>query len=173
LAGRGKWWLLVGLVAALLGIVAIGAAGFGLWYARQPHILNANGPTPRLQFEVEPPNGQSVEALANIEAELDTDRNVMPAYWDTSTSANQNYGVRAGSVELYFRTSRGLLVLKFPNGEDRLFKPRLPANPMQPKYRQWSDWQMPDYIARPNSQPSRQSGGADCQIRYRVDYQER
>ena len=45
---------------------------------RQPHILNAHGPTPLLEFEVKPPDGRSVESLAEVEAELDTDRNVMP-----------------------------------------------------------------------------------------------
>ena len=68
-------WLLAGLIAVCFAIVAIAASGFGLWYAGQPHILNINGPTPLLEFEVKPPEGQSVESLAGVEPELDTDRN--------------------------------------------------------------------------------------------------
>src|SRR5437867_11194420 len=44
-------WLFVGFITVCLSIVAIAAAGFGLWYMRQPHILNAHGPTPLLEFE--------------------------------------------------------------------------------------------------------------------------
>jgi len=78
-----------------LSIIAIAVAGFGLWYM----ILNANGPTPSLEFEVKPPDGQSVESLADVEVELDTDRNVMPAYWHKDVT--ENAGVRSGYVEVY------------------------------------------------------------------------
>jgi hypothetical protein len=168
--GLRSWWLFIGTLAAFAGIIAIGAAGFGAWYSAQPHILNTNGPTPMLQFEIKPPEGQSIESLAAAEAELDTDRNVMPAYWnkDAQTSA-----VRAGYVELYYRTSQRLFVLKFPNHEDRIFKLRLPANPLKQKYREWSDWRNPDFVAKGAEQPARASGGNDCQIRYRIDYQDR
>jgi hypothetical protein len=75
-------------------MAAIGASGFGIWYAAQPHVLNINGPTPLLEFEVKPRDGESVQSLANVEAELDTDRNTMPGYWHTDSAANPN--VRAG-----------------------------------------------------------------------------
>ena len=168
--GVRKIWLLVGLIAALLGIFGAGAAGFGAWYAAQPHILNTNGPTPILEFEIKPPEGQSLESLADVEPELDTDRNVMPGYWKKDAQASD---VRAGYVEVYYRTSQRLFVLKFPNHEDRIFQLRLPANPMKAKYREWSDWRKPDFVAKGAEQPSRASGGNDCQIRYRLDYQNR
>jgi hypothetical protein len=167
---RGPW-LFVGLITVCLSIFVISASGFGLWYAAQPHVLNINGPTPLLEFEVKPPDGQAVESLANAEAELDTDRNTMPGYWRTGPSDNPN--ARAGYVELYFRTPKRLFVLKFPGNEDRIFQLHLPANPMKPKYRAWSDWQKPDYIARGEEQPSRASSGNDYQIRYKLDYQDR
>jgi hypothetical protein len=78
---------------------------------------------------VKPPAGQSVENLTNVQPELDTDRNAMPGYWHTE--APENPGVRAGYVELYFRTSRRLFVLKFPGDTDRIFRLKLPANPMR------------------------------------------
>jgi hypothetical protein len=163
--------LFVGLVAVCLSIVVIAVSGFGIWYAGQPHVLNINGPTPLLEFEVKPPAGQSVESLTNVQPELDTDRNAMPGYW--RTDAPQDPGVRAGYVELYFRTSQRLFVLKFPGDTDRIFRLKLPANPMRAKYRAWSDWQSPDFVAKGAEQPSRFSGGNEYQIRYKLDYQDR
>ena len=164
-------WLLIGLVIVCVSIAAIGASGFGIWYAAQPHVLNINGPTPLLEFEVKPPAGQSLESLTEVQPELDTDRNAMPGYWHTDAPANS--GVRAGYVELYFRTSKRLFVLKFPGGTDRIFQLHLPANPMRAKYRGWSEWQNPDFIAKAGEQPTRPSGGIDYQIRYKLDYQDR
>jgi hypothetical protein len=165
--GVRKIWLLVGSVAAVAGIVAICGAGFGIWYARQPHFLV---PTPLLQFEIKPPSGQSLEALANFEVELDTDRNTMPGYWN---KAGDNTGVRAGYVEVYFRTRQRLLVLKSPAHEDWIFRLKLPANPMQPKYRAWSQWQNADFVAKGEAQPSRPTSGTGPQLRYQIEYQER
>ena len=164
-------WLFIGLVIVCVSMAAIGASGFGIWYAAQPHVLNINGPTPLLEFEVKPRDGESVQSLANVEAELDTDRNTMPGYWHTDSAANPN--VRAGYVDLYFRTSKRLFVLKFPGGEDRIFQLHVPANPMKEKYRAWSEWQKPDYVAKTGEQPTRPSGGRDYQIRYKLDYQDR
>src|SRR5438067_8352297 len=104
-------WLFIGLVIVCVSMFAIATAGFGIWYAAQPHALNFNGPTPLLDFEVQPPEGQSAESLANVEPELDTDRNLMPGKWRTDVP--ENPAVRAGYVDLYFRTSKRLFVLKF------------------------------------------------------------
>ena len=164
-------WLFVGLIAVCLSIAAIEASGFGIWYAAQPHVLNINGPTPLLEFEVKPPDGQSIESLADVQPELDTDRNAMPGYWHKP--ATESSGARPGYVELYYRTSQRLFVLKFPAHEDRIFRLRFPANPMKAKYRAWSDWQKPDFVAKAGEQPSRFSDGNDYQIRYKVDYQDR
>jgi hypothetical protein len=164
-------WLFVGLIAVCLSLGIIAVSGFGIWYAGQPHVLNINGPTPLLEFEVKPPAGQSVESLTNVRPELDTDRNAMPGYWHTE--APQDPGVRTGYVELYFRTSQRLFVLKFPGDTDRIFRLKLPANPVRAKYRAWSDWQNPDFVAKAREQPSRSSGGNEYQIRYKMDYQDR
>ena len=163
--------LFVGLIIVCVSMFAIAASGLGIWYAAQPHVLNLNGPTPQLQFEVEPPDGQSVENLANVEPELDTDRNSMPGTWRTESP--ENPAARPGYVDLYFRTSKRLFVLKFPGHEDRIFNLHLPANPMKAKYRTWSEWQKPDFVAKADQQPTRFSDGNDYQIRYKVDYQDR
>jgi hypothetical protein len=165
-------WLFIGLIIVCVSIFAIAACGVGIWYAAQPHVLNLNGPTPLLEFEVKPPEGQSVDNLSTVEPELDTDRNAIPGTWHTE--APETSGVRAGYVEMYFRTSRRLFVLKFPGHEDRIFNLHLPANPMKTKYRTWSEWQKPDFVAKAgDQQPARFSGGNDYQIRYKVDYQDR
>jgi hypothetical protein len=164
-------WLFAGLITVCLSLGLIAVSGFGIWYAGQPHVLNINGPTPLLEFEVKPPAGQSVENLTNVQPELDTDRNAMPGYWHTE--APENPGVRAGYVELYFRTSQRLFVLKFPGDTDQIFRLKLPANPMRAKYRAWSDWQNPDFVAKGGEQPSHPSGGNEYQIRYKMDYQDR
>ena len=169
--GTRGLWLFVGLISVCFSLAVIAVSGFGIWYAGQPHVLNINGPTPQLEFEVKPPAGQSVQSLADVQPELDTDRNAMPGYWHTD--APQDQGVRAGYVELYFRTSQRLFVLKFPGQEDKIFRLKLPANQMRTKYRAWSDWQDPDFVARGGQQPSRPSGGSDYQIRYKMDYQDR
>jgi hypothetical protein len=169
--GMRGLWLFAGLITVCLSLGVIAVSGFGIWYAGQPHVLNINGPTPLLEFEVKPPAGQSVESLANVQPELDTDRNVMAGYWHTD--APEDPGMRAGYVELYFRTSQRLFVLKFPGQEDRIFQLKVPANPMSAKYRTWSDWQSPDFVAKAGKQPSRSSGGNEYQIRYRIDYQDR
>jgi len=169
--GTRGLYLFVGLVAVCISLVVIAASGFGIWYAGQPHVLNINGPTPLLEFEVRPPGGQSVQGLAEVEPELNTDRNAMPGYWHTD--APQDSSVRAGYVELYFRTSQRLLVLKFPGQEDKIFRLKLPANPMRAKYRTWSDWQNPDFVAKAGQQPSRPTGRSEYQIRYKMDYQDR
>lgn len=169
--GTRGLWLFVGLVGVCFSLAIIAVSGFGIWYAGQPHVLNINGPTPQLEFEVKPPSGQSVQSLADVQPELDTDRNAMPGYWHTD--APQDQGVRTGYVELYFRTSQRLFVLKFPGQEDKIFRLKLPANPMRTKYRAWSDWQNPDFVAKAGQQPSRPSGSSDYQIRYKMDYQDR
>src|SRR5262249_2088637 len=87
-------WLFIGLVIVCASMFAIGASGLGIWYAAQPHVLNLNGPTPVLEFQVKPPEGQSVENLSNVEPELDTDRNAMPGTWRTDPPPNS--AVRAG-----------------------------------------------------------------------------
>jgi len=149
----------------------VAASGLGIWYAAQPYVLNLNGPTPLLEFEVKPSQGESVENLNNIEPELDTDRTAMPG--TRRTEQPETKEVRVGYVEMYFRTSRRLFVLKFPGHEDRIFNLHLSANPMKSKYWNWSEWQNPDFVAKAGQQPTRFSGGDDFQIRYKMDYQDR
>ncbi len=102
-------WLFIGLVIVCLSIAAIAASGFGIWYAAQPHVLNINGPTPLLEFEVKPPTGQSIESLAKVEPELDTplNRMPMPGYWHTDVPENSGPDFVAKAGEQPTRPSGG------------------------------------------------------------------
>ena len=44
---------------------------------------------------------------------------------------------------------------------------------MKAKYRAWSEWQNPDFVAKASEPPSRFSDGIDYEIRYKLDYQKR
>ena len=144
-------WLFVGLIAVCCAIVAIASVRIRSLVCGSATCSEFEWADALLEFEVKPPEGQSVESLASVEPELDTDRNSMPGYWHTDST--ETAGVRSGYVEVYYRTSRRLFVLKFPGHEDRIFQLHLPANPMKAKYRAWSDWQKPDYIAKDGEQP--------------------
>ena len=61
-------------------------------------------------------------------------RTVIPFREHGPTEAPENPAVRAGYVDLYFRTSKRLFVLKFPGHEDRIFNLHLLANPLKAKY---------------------------------------
>ena len=95
-------WLFIGLLIVCVSMFAIAASGLGIWYAAQPHVLNLNGPTPLLEFEVKPPQGESVENLDNVEPELDTDQNAMPGTWRTEPPETAGYGLATWNVFWYF-----------------------------------------------------------------------
>jgi len=69
-------WLFIGLVTVCVSMFAIGASGLGIWYAAKPHVLNLNGPTPLLEFEVKPPDGQGLRRLSSSSGEADPPRPV-------------------------------------------------------------------------------------------------
>src|SRR6266536_3740036 len=50
--GTRGLWLFVGLITVCVSLGIITVSGFGIWYAGRPHVLNINGPTPLLEFEV-------------------------------------------------------------------------------------------------------------------------
>lgn len=104
-------WLFIGLIIVCVSMFAIGASGLGIWYAAHPHVLNLNGPTPLLEFEVKPPEGQSVENLANVEPELDTDRNSMPRIW--RTEAPETPGCALATWKCIFVLRDGFSFLSF------------------------------------------------------------
>jgi hypothetical protein len=75
--------------------------------------------------------------------------------------------VLRGAVDLDFRTTNRLVVLRLPSQPDRLFVLNLAGNPSTTA--DFGPWQRVDYIAEPGQdQPRKAAEGDDYEIRYRV-----
>jgi hypothetical protein len=150
-----------------LAIAALYGAVFGYLYLTDD-VLVHNGPPPQAKFELRlPANAMLPEKLTGVTVDLNTDKNVMPANL-VEPRTEDGRPVIAGDVDLYFRTSSRLLVLRLPGEPDRLFVLKLPGNP--PASAEFGPWQRVDYIddAPPNS-PRKGGPGDDYEIRYRVE----
>ena len=154
----------IGLVFA--GVVLLSAAGIGAFWLMRP-LVNANGPAPRLVFEIRLPPGVAAPPSRDV-VELQTSKNTMPAVLSDGRR-DDGREVLAGSVELYYRTWNRLLVLRLPDKTDVLFEPSLGLTPAHT--RAFTDWRRADYIARPGDQQARRTTAADAwEIRYRVEW---
>ncbi len=136
-----------------------------------PRPLNANGLPPKLQFEILPPPDFSTDTLPQIVVALNTDQNSMDAdIKNSTTDYQQNQHRIVGSVELNFRTSSRLLVVRLPGEEARIFKLKLSANPSGGSYREWSQWQYADFEDRPGlDKPANVEGENGYQLRYKIE----
>lgn len=155
IAGRGGL-----VVVAILALAAI-----GIWlYSLTDDVLVRNGPPPQLKFEIRLPTG-TVLPEDGVEVDLNTDKNSQPA--DFTRADGGGRPTLSGSVALYFRTARRILVLRIPNEPDRLFILRLPANPdAMPDF---SPWQRVNEIADgPGGALRKGNPGDGYEIRYRV-----
>jgi hypothetical protein len=169
--------ILAGGGGAILGIAGLVAAGFAIYYYSQPQLMNRNGVTPYIRFEIMMPKDAPAPEPAALSASLNTSENVMPADWEEKQpAAVDGRPVVAGHVDMYYRTSGRLLSLKLPNNETQLFQLRLPANPSSDKYAKWSDWSDADFLDRgeASSQPEKINpdaikSGKGYRIRYYVD----
>lgn len=164
--GRHRGLALAGrtvLVAAALAA----AAGLSVWayVVAGDDILAKNGPPPQLHFEISLPQGAALPANG-MSVDLNTDKNTMPATFTVTTSEGRP--LVTGQVDLYFRTSRRLLVLRMPGEPDRLFALKLAANPGATA--DFGAWQRVDEIAdRPGGGLRKGTDGDDYAIRYRVE----
>lgn len=160
LAGRGA-----------LVIAGIGAAvALGLWgYIGSDDILAKNGPPPQAKFEIRFPANAALPAkLEGLKIDLNTDKNTMPATWLTELGYDGNRPVIVGGVDLYFRTTSRILVLRVPGEPERLFVLKLAGNPGAQA--EFGPWQRVDYIDdQPQQAPRKGSEGDDYEIRYRVE----
>jgi len=151
--------------ASLCGMVLVAAAGLGIYWLSTPHPIHRNGPPVYLKFQIAPPPGGRALDISTWEVELDTDRNVAPGYWDRDA---QSPPIASGRVEMYFRTSQRLLVIKAPDREARIFRLKLPADPTAARFRQWSEWRKADSADGPN-QSSPAPRDQDYEVRYLVE----
>lgn len=154
---------------ALLAIVAIAAGGLALYYVSIPHHLEYDQAGASLEFELRVPAGFALpEDPYKIEATLDTDLNQQPATWlDPALRQDGAWQVLAGTVELYYRTSSRLLVFRFPDGRDRIFRLGLAAKP-DPEDG-WSDWHPVDFVGVPGQPQTIKPGPEDpLELRYKL-----
>jgi hypothetical protein len=159
LAGRG---------AAVVAALAV-ATGLGLWaYSLSSDVLVTNGPAPQLLFEIRfPPNAVLPAKLEGVRVDLDTDKNTMPAGYLRQAS-DGGREVLSGAIELYFRTSHRIVMLRLAGQPDRLFVLKLDGNPGGTP--DFGAWQPVDFIGEGTDGALRKgTRGDDYQIRYRVE----
>ena len=160
---------LKGAGIALLAIVAIAAAGLAIQYYSVPHRLEYDQAGASLEFELRAPAGFALpDDPAGIEVSLDTDLNQQPADWSEPALRQEgDWKILSGDVELYYRTSQRLLVFRFPDGRDRIFRPALSAKP-EPE-QGWSDWRKVDFVGVAGQPQTINPGPEDpFELRYRV-----
>jgi MFS family permease len=161
LAGQG--------LLALLGIAALVAGGIFLYWESGEHRLTYDGAGATLAFEIRVPAAFPLPAdKGAVDIELDAGSSRMSATLDDAwLRRDADWAVMSGSVELYLRISERLLVLRLPDGKDRLFRLRLPAKPDPDAG--WSDWYKVDFIGAPNQPQAARPGPDDpFEIRYKV-----
>jgi hypothetical protein len=154
---------------ALLAIVALAAGGLALYYYSIPHRLEYDEAGASLEFELRAPAGFVLPDDPNkIEVTLDTDLNQQPATWtDPTLRQDGDRQILSGTVELYYRTSSRLLVFRFPDGQDRIFRLGLAAKPDPADG--WSDWRPVDFVGQPGQAETVEPGPEDAlELRHRV-----
>jgi hypothetical protein len=128
-------------------------------------ILAKNGPPPQLHFETAMPKGAEPPA-DGVAVDLNTDKNTMQSTFAMTTTDGRP--VIKGQVDLYFRTSRRILVLRVPGEPDRLFILGLAANPSGTE--DFSAWRRVDEVADgPGGALRKGKETDDYRIRYRVE----
>jgi MFS family permease len=155
------------IVTAVLLVAGIYGAVMGYFYATDD-VLVRNGPPPQLEFELRLPAGTVLpDKLEGVRVDLDTNKNQMFSTL-TGTAADGGRPVIQGVVELYFRASSRILVLKINGEPDRLFALKLAANPRGSA--EFGPWQRVDYVDDQKGQSPRQAGDGDnYDLRYRVE----
>ncbi|MFO1082121.1 MAG: hypothetical protein U1E23_16010 [Reyranellaceae bacterium] len=161
---RGLGAMLPRLLAAIGGVAGLAAAVVAAFWMLRP-IVNANGPAPRLVFEIRLPPGA---ATKGAEVELQTSKNSMPADLQDTTREGDRPVMR-GSVELYYRVWDRTLVLRLPDRTDVLFILSLGLTPERSAA--FGAWRPADYLAGANDAQPRRPGPADrYEIRSRVQW---
>jgi hypothetical protein len=145
------------------------AGGLALHYYSIRHRLEYDQAGASLEFELRVPAGFALpDDLHAIDVTLDTDLNQQPAIWlDPALRQEGEWRVLSGTVELYYRTSSRLLVIRFPDGQDRRFRLGLAAKP-DPEDG-WSDWRTVDLVGLPVQPETVKPGSEDpLVLRYKV-----
>jgi hypothetical protein len=164
--GRHRGLALAGRTALTAAALAA-VTGLSVWayVVAGDDILAKNGPPPQLHFEIAMPKGAE-PPVDGVAVDLNTDKNTMPSTFAMTTTDGRP--VIKGQVDLYFRTSRRILVLRVPGEPDRLFILGLAANPSGTE--NFSAWRRVDEVADgPGGALRKGKETDDYRIRYRVE----
>jgi MFS family permease len=156
-----------GAIVAAVGLFAVIYGAVIGYYELTDDVLVRNGPPPQLLFEFRLPAGTVLpEQLEGVKVDLDTDKNQMFSTL-TGTATDEGKPVIQGVVDLHFRTSSRILVLRIKGEPDRLFELKLPANP--PNAPDFGPLQHVDSIDdQPGQDPRKAGEGDDYQVRYQI-----
>jgi hypothetical protein len=165
----GKGFARVASYSALvvLAITAIGAATTAWFYFSDDQLAHNTLP-PSLKFELRlPPKTSLPDQLAGVKIELDTDKNTMPATVVPELGRDGDHPVIVGDVDLAFRTSQRMLVLRVPDQPDQVFSLKLAGNPGASA--EFGPWQPLDFIDdNPNGDMRKAGPDEGYEIGYRV-----
>jgi hypothetical protein len=160
----------IGAVAGYTGlsvgaIVAV-AAGIIVLKLLLDDTLNRNAAKPQALFEIRLPPGAALPERRGIEIELNTPKNSASAFLHDQWRTDGNRPVISGGVELAYRTSGRILVLKVKGEPDRLFMLKLPGKPGHSD--EFGAWQSIDFVAEGSGQPRKATPANQYEVRYRV-----
>ena len=131
--------------------------------------LNRGSAKPQALFEIRMSPGTTLAAdRSDVEIELNTDQNSAYAY-KSKEEYQYNDGNRpviSGGVDLAFRTSSRIIVVKRKGEPDLLFKLNLSGKPGHTDA--FGPWQPIDWVAEGNAQPRKATPYDQYEIRYRV-----
>lgn len=153
--------------ASLVTLIA-GAAAIIFLMLTFDTTLNRGSAQPQALFEIRLPPGTKLdEHRRGIEIELNTDRNSASAFLGTHWYNDGNRPVVTGGVDLAFRTTSRIIVLKIKGEPDRLFRLNLAGKPGHSD--DFGPWQRIDWVADAGDQPPRKGTPTDqYEMRYRV-----
>jgi hypothetical protein len=122
---------------------------------------------PVVEFEIRLPAGSAMPAARNdIQLELHTDRNqLIAALGDISREGDRP--IVRGSAPLVFRTTQRMIVMSVPGEPVRLFRLRMPAQPLASI--DFGPWQQVDFLEDGRKPARRADVTTDYAIRYRVN----
>lgn len=166
---RGFFAVIAFSGAALGTTVAVSAAVIMLMLFFD-ETLNRGASKPQALFEIRTPPGTQLSADRHeAEIELNTDKNSAWAYKSKEQYqySDGNRPVISGGVDLAFRTSSRIIVLKMKGEPDRLFRLNLSGKPGHSDA--FGPWQPIDWVADgKDSQPRKATAADQYEIRYRV-----
>lgn len=166
--------LVAGTLGGVLTILLIAASAFGIYWQSVPKLLNRNGASPQLFFEIVPPDGFEADST-EMKASLSCNSQERPDIQLSPDLKKTDDGetVVSGLVELYYRATWRLIALELPDRRTISFKLRLPADPTYAaKHREWSQWYTADEVNSPGqsqSVPVKSTSDA-FKIRYRIEF---